>query len=326
MQTVHSEPQTEVMTLRRRGFGLSALTALFVCVGLVMPSRRVHAQETVEEAKKMASDLFKSTFTVDDDKPEGHVPSEAERNAHPVDFGNFLITLSDKAEEATQKGDHASAAKYYRGLVAAVPESAAGFRRLCASYAAGGERRKAEDACGAALLREDAIVDDYARYVRSVVSQREPLSAKQIGHVDEAVAHLTKSESSANVAADLQCQLGLRLKDEKRLEQCTTALQKHDPKDMKGISYGWLLAVMRLDRKAAASFVERARQAGATADTVQWMDSSTRALRSPFEQAVRKAAPVLAVGLGAGILVGLLLWFARRRQTALRKLNVSVGS
>jgi tetratricopeptide (TPR) repeat protein len=284
--------------------GLVALLALTATAS-------ARAQETAEEAKAMADALFENRFQINDENPEAHVPSEADRNANPVEFGFFLMNLGIKADDAEKHGDHASAAKYYRAMVAAVPDRSAGFTKLCTAYEALGQRAQAEAVCGAALLRAGVTLDDYAHYVRLVVAQREALTDKQIRHVDEVVAHLRKQNPEVAMVAELQCQLGLRLKDPKRLAACTTQLQKLQPNDMKTITYSWLLAVMRLDRKAAWSLVDRAKRTGAPPDTLRTMEQATSGLRSPLEQTLRKAAPVGGAVLLL-VLVAALAWRQRR--------------
>jgi len=247
------------------------------------------APDPVEEAhaaaKRSADDLFEG-FDIDDANPEAKVPTPAERDANPVQFGFYLMNLTEKAEEAYKRGEPAVAAKYYRAVVVAVPDAAVGFRKLCAAYELAGDRAKAEAACGAALLRNDALLDDYARYVRVVVAQREPLGEKQLKHVAEAVAFVRMKAPDKPVADQMECQLALRLKDERRLAECSSALQRRDAKDMSGISYAWLLAVMRLDRTAAAAALEQAKLAGADARAIEGMAAATENLRSPIEQFV----------------------------------------
>lgn len=318
-----------VYQLRTKRAAVLAAGSLLALGSLFCAESRVCAQpalgmETPEEAKRMADALFSSRFAIDDEAPERKIPSQEDRNKYPVDFGNFLMSLAERADEAVKKGDHAAAAKYFRGVVAAVPDASAGFVKLCTEYEALGEHAKAEAVCGAALQREGVKLDDYAHFVKIVVSQREPLQASQIKQVDDVVAHLRQTMSDLPFPDLLECQLGLRIKDERRLANCTSALAQKAPLDMSTITYSWLLAVMRFDRKAAESWVQRAKEANAEAGVVEWMQSRTHDLQSPLEHRLRQQAP--ALGLAAFALLVLILVVSqwRRVQHAFRKSSAQV--
>ena len=279
-----------------------------------VPLTASHAQEPAEDPKALADALFEG-FPIDDEQPESKLPTPAQRDAHPVQFGFWLMNLTEKAEERTQRGDHAGAARYYRALAAAVPDEAVSLRKLCSAYEQAGDRNKAEVACGAALLRNGALISDYSEYVRLVVAQKEPLSDKQLQHVDEAVTYLRGKFPESAVSAQLACQLALRLKDQQRLSQCSAELQKRDPRDMAGITYSWLLAVMRLDRGAANNMLESARTAGADAKVLKGMEIATITLRSPLQQ--------LAHSYGRWAVIGLVVMLLGL-YAATRKSNVKL--
>lgn len=309
-----------VLGAQRSVWRIASIGVLAPCL-LISAQVSAQAQTTASAASTAVADqeaadkLFQEgRFLVNEEEPEKHIPSEAERNQHPVDFGHFLIALSDRAEAAFGRGDYETAAKYFRAVVAAVPDRSAGFTKLCSTYEAAGQRDKAEAACGAALLREGATVNDYAHYVRLVIGQKEPLNEKQIKHVDDVVVHLQKQFPDQTIGAELECQLGLRLKDEKRLERCTSVLEKQNPDAMQTISFSWILAVMRHDRKAAFNLLERAKQTGATPDSLKWMEAATRALRSPIEQLFHRARLPLGIGLAVALLIAAVAYQRRRLQ------------
>lgn len=274
-------------------------------------------EESPEDIQRAVDKLFDSgDFRIDDENPERDIPTEEKRNAAPIQFGYFLMNLSEKAEAATERGDHATAIKYFRAIAAAVPESVAGPRRLCAAYEANGERAKAEDACGGVLLREGVTVGDYIRYADIVLAQREPLSDKQIARVDKIISHVRSSEPTVGAASEVQCKLGLRLNDEKRLAECTEHLDRIAPNDPKAISYAWLYAIMRLDREDAWKAVERAKAAKLEHGVIQTMETSTQNLRSPLVRALYQANPVvlLASTLTFLALAAALLFRRRAHQ------------
>jgi hypothetical protein len=70
--------------------------------------------------------------------------------------------------------------------------------------------------------------------------------------------------SSAHLAVDVEvlaCRLAVRLADEKRLAECTTALKQLHADDRLLLSFEWSQALIARDRAGAASILERARAA-----------------------------------------------------------------
>src|SRR6476620_580075 len=109
--------------------------------------------ETREEAQQMADSLFQGSFPIDDAAPEIAVPTVAQRNASPLDFASYLMELGERADRATQRGDHLTAAKYLRAVTLAVPERSIGFSELCRAYEEAGDKAQALSACAAALQK-----------------------------------------------------------------------------------------------------------------------------------------------------------------------------
>ena len=99
------------------------------------------------------------------------IPSEAERNADPLEFGYWIQDVAAKAARASKNGDHLTAARLYGALGKAVPDRAVNFVKMCEEYEALGDLAKAADACGDALLRDGARVSDYSRFVHLMLTK-----------------------------------------------------------------------------------------------------------------------------------------------------------
>jgi hypothetical protein len=287
----------------------------------LLTTNRVHAEAApAESAKQQADALFASDFSIDERDPERNIPGEAERNAKPVDFGNYLMALSGKAEDAQKQGDQLSAAKYFRALAKAVPDRSIAFAKLCGAYEAAGQRDKAEQSCGDALSRSGVTVADFVHYVRVVLAQAAPLSKTQVTRVDAAIAHLATEAGTLTVSAELACDLAVRLNDGKRLARCTSELRKRAPNDLKTISYDWAFALRRGDLSVAEHLVERAKQLGMRPQGISRMEEATRAAAPSTLRMLReRPISILLAATGLAGLVMLVLSLLMRKRRSLRQ-------
>lgn len=217
-----------------------------------------------------------SKWPVKDDDPASAIPSEAERNADPLQFGYWIQDLIAKANLASKKGDHAQAAKLWEALAIAVPDRSVAFARACDEYEAMHEPDKAIDACGRALLRDGLTVADYTHFIRVVVDKPGPLSAKETAALAQVLDHMKADDASKALVPDLECQVGVRTSNEAQLKECTAALEATAPDDAKTISYEWALAIVQDRFGEARTLVERAKAKGVDGEGLEGMERTTR--------------------------------------------------
>ena len=75
----------------------------------------------------------------------------------------------------------------------------------------------------------------------------------------------------------------MRVGDTKALESCTAELGKAAQNDPKTISYEWALAVQKRDQSGALGLIDRARQAGVSAEGLAIMEKTTLAMGSSLD-------------------------------------------
>lgn len=253
-------------------------------------------------------------FVINPDDPLSSVPSEADKNSAPMQFGYYVQDLSSEAAYAERKGDNAKAAKLWATLAKAVPDVAVGYRRACRAYEAAGEPDKALVHCSSAINLPGAILDDYMSYSKLMLAKPK-LEPTDIAELDAVADHLRKAEGqpdSGNVAERITCQLGVLLADAKRLERCTEALNKSAKGEINTLLFGWNLAMLRGDYGKAKSLLQELKKTSfppaalrkaeeATADASAWW-------RRPLQD-WRYAA-----GLGALAIALLVIALSRRSR------------
>jgi tetratricopeptide (TPR) repeat protein len=299
----------------KKVFGNLAVAAL-VTVGV---SARSFAQDESQEPaltpQQEADLLFESSFVIDDEKPEAKVPSAKQRNAKPLEFAGWLLTVTERAERAAETGDHATAVKYYRAIALAVPDAATAFRKLCDSYELLGQLAEAERYCGAALTREGTKVSDYAHHANLIMRHPGALKPQELENLEALFAHLRKQPENAMAALELECLLGLREQSVPRLQACVTELNTRAPDSALSVAYEWRLAVAQLDRGAATRAVERAKQHNMPAAEVQRMEAATSHLMRPWEKMLKRYTHSLLWGAAVStVIVTCVYWMFRRRK------------
>lgn len=141
-----------------------------------------------------------SEWPVRDDDPEASVPTVAQRERNPLQFGYWVMDLTDKGDAAVGRGDHEAAARYWRALARAVPDRSVAFAKMCASYRAIGAHASAVASCKAALARPGVAVDDFARYLEVVLDEEEPLGHDELADANAVLEHLRATDEGRRVA------------------------------------------------------------------------------------------------------------------------------
>jgi len=242
-------------------------------------------------------------FTINDRNPEENIPTEAQRKANSHQFRRFLQDLIDRAGAATGRGDHLAAARYYSALAKAEPTESFGFVQLCASLEALGEIEGAMEACGDALSRSGASVEDFTHYVHLVLGKNGPLSSTERARVEEQIRRLRRNEGGRVAADQLQCELAQRVGDTTMLEECTASLAALAPNDPRTLAFAWALAMDRREHGRAAELIERARRAGLAPQALRDMESATSAVSPGWRQLAGDVRLMLLAFLIAGALL-----------------------
>jgi tetratricopeptide (TPR) repeat protein len=235
-------------------------------LGVLAAPRIAHSQSRpgMQQAREQLS-----SWDIDDDHPEKNIPSEAERNQKPLDFGYWIQDIVQKAERASKRGDHAAAARFYEALSLAVPDRSIGFTKTCDEYEALGDLEKARSACGDALLRDGVTVQDYTHFVHLVLIAR--LEEKDLKALANVIAHMRQDPNGLAAADDLECEVGLRTSNVAQLKECTPGLAARAPNDPRTISYQWALAVAQNKFGDADKFLTLAKSAGVTPHDLERM-------------------------------------------------------
>jgi tetratricopeptide (TPR) repeat protein len=255
-----------------------------------------------------------STWSIDDADPESKIPSEADRNKDPLNFGYWLQDMIQKGEVASKRGDHQMALKYFRALVQAVPDRGGGYAKACEEYEALGDREHAIASCGAVLLLEGVTLDDYAHYVRLVLGKAGALTKEDVKKVDGVIDHLGADPAAHPLADLLECEFGTRISDVEKLQKCVSNLSTIAPDDLKTIEYQWVLALHKNNFADARQAIVRARQAGVTGKDAANMEAATAAKERSHTWILRLIC--ISLGLLAAGLAFAARYFARRRPPA----------
>jgi hypothetical protein len=256
-----------------------------------------------------------SKWKIDEADPVKSVPGEKERNSDPLQFGYHLMDLAEKGGIAAKKGDHHAAVKYFAALAKAVPDRSVSFAKLCTSYEALGEWAKAVDACRTALGLEGVTVADSSHFVRLMLAKRTALLPAEVEDIVAVVDHLRADETTRAAAVELDCEIGLRLEDVKRLDTCASALAATGPDQPRTISYQWALALARKDFAAARSAIEHAKSSAMPLEAIERMDEATVRAEPLWHKGTRDWRVVAA--LGTLLAVASTAYWMRRRSAVI---------
>jgi hypothetical protein len=254
-----------------QGRPLSAPSALVAVISALLVASSSPARADQAPPRHERAGL--SEHPIDDANPEASVPAPGHANANPIQFGYFIQDLLDRADQATGRGDHAAAVRYYRAIVKAVPDRSIGLGKLCAAYEANGEIDNALKACGVALTRTGVTIEDHARFGRLMIARPGRLGDQERGLLQASIGHLRRQPGGLLRAEQLQCDLALKQGDGAMLAACTAALMAAAPDDARTIGYQWALAVHRRDGDEARRLLERARRAGVTPSGIAAMET-----------------------------------------------------
>src|SRR6185503_3389473 len=261
-----------------------------------------------------------SKWMINDKDPSSSLPNVEQRNHDPLNFGYHLMDLADKADVAIQHGDYRQAAKYYEAMAKAVPDTAIGFRKACELWEKAHDPQKALGFCRDALSVQGVTLGDYEHFAKLVLAKEGQLNKSEVAELTQVIEHLKTTGAGGGLAAELQCEVGLRLEAVDRLKECTAVLAQLAPNDPRTISYQWALALKQGDFKKAEELVERAKTTTMEPEGIKKMQEAIVLERS-LPRRIERHSNLIAFGaiviaaLGAALGITKLL---RRRAARLR--------
>jgi tetratricopeptide (TPR) repeat protein len=257
-----------------------------------------------------------SDWPIDDADPEVSVPSNEQRDRNPIEFGYWIQDVAAKATRASQNGDHATAVKYFRAMLKAVPDRAVAASRLCAEYQALGQAEQALAACHDALQLEGVTLNDYLSYVRLALAPPK-LTSERRAEVQAVLDHLREQGAAgSDVLDEIDCELALKTEDVPRLERCVGALRASANARPTTILYQWTLAMKQGHLDDAKRALEHARVTSMNAEAVSRMERETSKLA--MQRGVVLALRCTAV-LSAAVVLAFALLSLQKRRTSLAR-------
>jgi tetratricopeptide (TPR) repeat protein len=231
-------------------------------------------------------------------EPTGGLQSEAPAQPapakEPLNPLNLLVYLG-QAEDAEKAGDLEAAAVAYEKAGELVPDRSLTFSRACALREKLGQREAAMALCERAIGLQGVGVADYTRYVDLMVAAPGELPADQVADADAIVEHLKEQDKNGNSAALIQCKVGARTNDVRRLTECTRALAQRIPGDPTTLTYQFALALLQNDLSAARAVLEKV--------TGKFPEPAVERMRAALEKVANKG--VWRMGLWGAILLAL---------------------
>jgi hypothetical protein len=294
---------------RRFGSGRMVAAASLVVGGAVLVAPRLGWGAPSEEHPDRIS-----KWGIDDENPEGSVPTMAQRSRNPLEFGYWLQDLAAKATTASKKGNHQASIKYFRAMVRAVPDRAVAYSRLCDEYGAVGETNNAIAACGAALQLPGVKLKDFIHYIDLILNKPGDLSAVEVNSLWAVIESLKDDPTAADMYSELECQIATRVDNFDRLKHCANALAATAPGSPATIVYQWTLATKEGDWTAAQAIVEHGRRAGVPPEALTRLQNGI-----DEELGRRRNKAVLCVGGGILVLaaaIGAIVLLLRRRSSS----------
>jgi tetratricopeptide (TPR) repeat protein len=274
-----------ILRRRRPVAAAAAVAALFFVALRTQPCAAEEANKATSAAQ--SSDEEKpgaihggaghmSKYPIDEKNPESSVPTPAQRDSDPIQYGYFIMDLGDQAEWAMKKGDHLKAGHMFAALAKADPDEANGFVKACHQFELADDLQNALKMCGDALTAEHSVLGDYSHYARLALQQKK-LSPTDLQNLDAMVAHLKTTEETRLVGLDIECAVGAHEADAKRLQRCVPDLVAKAPDNYKTLYYSWALAMATHDYSGAERAVDHMKKssAPASADDVKLIEKAT---------------------------------------------------
>ncbi|MFL5306542.1 MAG: hypothetical protein ACJ8F1_15100 [Polyangia bacterium] len=265
-------------TRTRRVVTRKAAAVFFVVAALSAWTGSTHGALVQRNGRPELENDQLSTFPMDDADPEAGIPSVAQQNEKPLQFGYYLQDLAAKVERAKKNNDLPAQIRYYRAITKAAPNSPYGPRKLCEVLQASGDIDGAIVACRAATAIEGTTVGDFRRLVEVILAKPgEPPQDLQ-NEAYAAVDHIQEEAQLGSVPEAIRCDAALRFQDWGTLKVCSDRLGHTAPNDAKTVSFQWALAVHERDKQKADALVDRARSLGMERAGIQRMEATNRAL------------------------------------------------
>jgi tetratricopeptide (TPR) repeat protein len=255
-----------------------------------------------------------SKWHIDRRDPERSIPSPAQRDANPVEFGYFLMDVSDVAEAAIKRGNHAEAIVYFKTLAQAVPEKAVSYRKVCISYQALHDWQNAAAYCKEALSKEGTMVEDFSRYAEILLTMKPAFTEQDGGELDTVVQHLRAELPKDTLPDEIACDVGLKLKDNARMQECTQRLIALAPDNGKTITYQWAYALQVGNVPEARRMIAKARQLSLSPQTITTLEKGLHNYsRSQYLDWLYNKNLRIGIFLAALAAVGIAALLKRRR-------------
>ena len=294
-----------------------------VTIALTSPAHAGNTEptEAAKPAQTEPSDLGKppvpgsfSQWKIDENDPLKSIPPRETLHKSPLQFGYLMMDLSERADQASQRGDHAAAVKFWQALAKVTPDRSHAFSKMCASYEAQGMLDHAVYSCGAALERAGATLKDHIRFVGLMLSKKGNLTLEELSTLDKVLDHLKTDEAGKGIVDELACRIGARVWSATRLEPCTATLAAHAPNHPDTVYFQWALAVARGRASEARALIGRARDVSMKPEDIQQMEETTERIEGRWKNR-------LGIGLGFLVAIGSAvgLYASRRRASRLSK-------
>ena len=165
--------------------------------------------------------------------PESSVPTPAKRDRRPHELRPLSARSQLQGRKSREKERPSGCGEVLPRRCEGSTRSQRRISKACKQYEALGDWQDALDFCRGALSREGVKLEDYQNFVRLQLAKTGLLVPAEIEDVVGVVKHLSADESTGAAAAEMQCDLGVRISSVQHLQECTTKLAALAPNDAK---------------------------------------------------------------------------------------------